>query len=642
MKRLIILLMLVFANVYAMAQATSLVVDNQTPGWLSSKINYGDQLTLVNLKVTGYVNSDDMAFISGLSTNKKLQGILDLSDAHFVGMGRSYSYVGTGDIDDGIYESYPSVQHIMGKYKHILFPKSLKYAYDILRSATADTVTIGGYAMPVLSSDAFDYTSTVKHLIIREGVDSLRRGSKSCFFQYYRCLQSLYLPSTLKHIDTSLDDDKYWGYHYAPGLFGDHKNLKEVNLPDSIEYLQDRMFINVPAFMDTVRLPKMLKEYYMTTFGNSVQSVPDSQVVYISDNVSKIHFVAPNNYWECHVTRMTPLAIDKYSNKNIHVYVPKSALKEYQESNWSGFTLHAEPNPATNISVNNDTLKLQKGHTGILSAIVTPSDADSQELSWYTANSAIAIVDANGKITAVSSGSTYIYVSLINNPNLKDSCLVTVYQPVTSLQLNNSEKEIKVGDNFTLTATVSPYDADNKNIVWKSDNSSIASVVNGKVTGEKAGTAIITALSESDRHISAQCTVIVLQPVTGISLDKTSCQLSSIGETAQLTATVLPEDASNKTINWRSSNESVCIVSNGQVVAVGSGDAVIIVTTADGGYMATCLVKVSPTSGIDNVHINNTGNYQIFTTEGKKLNKLVHGINIIKFKNGITKKVVVQ
>ena len=63
-------------------QAKSLIVDCQTPGWLSSKINYGDQLTVEQLKVTGYINEEDIAFLKELE-NKKLR-VLDLEDVNTV------------------------------------------------------------------------------------------------------------------------------------------------------------------------------------------------------------------------------------------------------------------------------------------------------------------------------------------------------------------------------------------------------------------------------------------------------------------------------------------------------------------------------------------------------------------------------
>ena len=81
--------------------------------------------------------------------------------------------------------------------------------------------------------------------------------------------------------------------------------------------------------------------------------------------------------------------------------------------------------------------------------------------------------------------------------------------------------------------------------------------------------------------------------VTGVTLDQNSASIET-GSTLQLTATVSPSNATNKTVSWSSSNTSVATVSNGLVTAVSAGNATITVTTSDGGYTATCAVTVTP------------------------------------------------
>ena len=94
--------------------------------------------------------------------------------------------------------------------------------------------------------------------------------------------------------------------------------------------------------------------------------------------------------------------------------------------------------------------------------------------------------------------------------------------------------------------------------------------------------------------------------VTGITLDKSELSLTAGGETATLTATVLPEDAADKTVTWSSSNETVATVVGGTVTPVGEGETDITVTTAEGGYTNTCKVTVSAqeTVKISNIQVN--------------------------------------
>ena len=126
--------------------------------------------------------------------------------------------------------------------------------------------------------------------------------------------------------------------------------------------------------------------------------------------------------------------------------------------------------------------------------------------------------------------------------------------------------------------------------MWSSNNKEIAEVSNnGTVTAKALGTATITATVGS---YTATCEVTVAVPVTGVSLDKATMSLTA-GSTGTLTATITPENATNKNLTWTSDNEAVVAVSDGVVSAVAAGTANITVTTADGGKTATCVVTVT-------------------------------------------------
>ena len=164
---------------------------------------------------------------------------------------------------------------------------------------------------------------------------------------------------------------------------------------------------------------------------------------------------------------------------------------------------------------------------------------------------------------------------------------------VTGVSLNKTALQLKAGENETLIATIRPTDATNKNVTWTSSDTDVASVHDGLVTAKKAGTAVITVITE-DGNFTAVCAVTVTQPVTGVELNKSSLTLQ-VGESEGLLAAVLPDDAINKQVVWTSSNSSVASVSqNGAVTALKVGTAVITVTTADGGFTATCAVTVVP------------------------------------------------
>ena len=161
---------------------------------------------------------------------------------------------------------------------------------------------------------------------------------------------------------------------------------------------------------------------------------------------------------------------------------------------------------------------------------------------------------------------------------------------VTSIKLSETSLSMLRGNTKTLSADIQPLDFTG-DVVWKSSDPKVATVdANGKVRAEGTGTATITlAVGEK----SATCKVTVSQPVTSISLDKSSASLQS-GETLQLTASVYPSDALNKAITWTSSDAAIATVDqSGKVTALKKGGATITATAKDGsGCSRSCAVIV--------------------------------------------------
>ena len=174
--------------------------------------------------------------------------------------------------------------------------------------------------------------------------------------------------------------------------------------------------------------------------------------------------------------------------------------------------------------------------------------------------------------------------------------------PVTGLKLNVSSKNLNVGDSFRPTLTISPSNATNKSVTWKSSNTSVASVsANGTVTAKAPGEATITVTSSNGK--SASFTVKVAdnsstkpedtKPVSGVTLSKGNFTMTLGDADVTVVATVEPNDASDKTITWKSSKEAVATVVNGKIHAVGTGTAVIT-ATASNGKSASLTVTVNP------------------------------------------------
>ncbi len=250
----------------------------------------------------------------------------------------------------------------------------------------------------------------------------------------------------------------------------------------------------------------------------------------------------------------------------------------------------------TSVTLDKTDLTLNVNDKVKLNETVKPDDATTKTVTWKSDKPEIAEVDNNGNVTAKAAGTATI-TATVDGKSV--SCKVTVNGqttvPVASVELNQTTLELIAGKEATLTATVKPDDATNKTVAWESNATNVATVDNnGKVTAKAAGEAIITA-KVGDKQ--ATCNVKVTAAdvaVESVTLNQSSLELVA-GKEATLTATVKPDNATNRTVAWESNATNVATVdNNGKVTAKAEGTAIIAVTTADGNHKATCTVTVIP------------------------------------------------
>jgi uncharacterized protein YjdB len=334
------------------------------------------------------------------------------------------------------------------------------------------------------------------------------------------------------------------------------------------------------------------------------------------------------------------------------------------------------------VSLDKTSCSLTVGETGQLTATVQPVNASNKNVTWSSDNEAVATVDATGKVTAVSAGTANITVTTADG-GFTATCAVTIATgSVTIVGIDPATKTVSAGDTFELDVLITPataiagaqfnlsYDPavlqvnsvteggllkQNGNTSFFltgviDNNSGLLNNVAGAITtpgGEVSGEGSLAVISFTAKatgtstlalsnviaaNKAAQAVPVQVnggsvtvqggtssEPVSGVSLDQTSYSLA-VGETGQLTATVAPANASNKNVTWTSDNEAVATVdATGKVTAVSAGTANITVTTADGGFTATCAVTVQggasskPVSGVsldktsDSLTVGETG-----------------------------------
>ncbi|WP_160673217.1 cadherin-like beta sandwich domain-containing protein [Clostridium sp. C8-1-8] len=267
----------------------------------------------------------------------------------------------------------------------------------------------------------------------------------------------------------------------------------------------------------------------------------------------------------------------------------------------------------SNITISNTNLQLKQGDTATLTATVAPDEAANKSLTWSSSNTAIATVDQDGKVTAVSAGEANITVTTVDG-NLTASCAIKVIPKssnanLSSLSLQTSNaKNIAISPVFssdTLTYSASVDYSVSSVVVNPSIADSTSKVsVNGSAllsenitipnltVGNNSITILVTAEDGTTKTYTLNVKRDVCHP-SKVELNTSSVQLKK-KESFTLIATITPVEAVNKAVKWSSSNTSVATVDqNGKVTAVGKGTATIKVTTVDGNYSASCEVKVA-------------------------------------------------
>lgn len=244
--------------------------------------------------------------------------------------------------------------------------------------------------------------------------------------------------------------------------------------------------------------------------------------------------------------------------------------------------------PLVSIDFDKTSLTLDTGMKETLNIVANPVDTTDklEPVEWKSSNPEVASVK-DGEVTALKKGTTTI-TAVINGKTA--SCEVKVTLPLNSITITPSTADLLKGQSVELSVKFDPADADgDRTIVWTSSDDTVAAVENGVVTGRKEGQATITA---TVGKVSSTCTVTVTEiKIESVTLDKENLVLNK-GDSSTLKATVNPENTTDdKTVTWSSSNKDVVVVdNNGNLTAVGRGNAVI--TAQAGDKTAECDVTV--------------------------------------------------
>lgn len=254
--------------------------------------------------------------------------------------------------------------------------------------------------------------------------------------------------------------------------------------------------------------------------------------------------------------------------------------------------------PVTGIAITPSEAELYVGFDTTLLAQFTPANASNKNVTWTSSDPEVAAVDQTGTVTPLKNGTATITVTT-EDGNKTAACEVNVTGKilVTGITVAPKTANVEVDGTTKLTTVISPADASIQNLEWISSDEAIAVVEGGVVTGITEGNVTITVTSLDNPEAMDTCEINVIPaapeaiPVAGVVLVPNE-QVVEIGKTYTLEEVIVPKDATNKNVNWKSSREDVASVSNGVVTAHKAGSAIITVTTVDGSLTASCTITV--------------------------------------------------
>lgn len=504
------------------AQRTDLVVDNQTPGWLSSKINYGDQKTVRNLKVTGYINATDLKFIGRLIQNRLLDGVVDLGETDII------SEEANGK-DHSMEKNALGIQK-RDSIKGFIFPRSLSAAEDCFGEYLfVDSVVFDTQMKYIDIRTLFDYYGNnpiplrLKKLWLGNNVDSIPDNGFSTMVSDPQ-LQSVHFPKSMKHIGRC--------------AFAKCKKLETINIEAlaNLHYIGSSAFNLTNVYIDSYQVPKEMKTFYISGFNYNAGAH-----IYISKNTTETMEYEPHYSYHgsiskgeiiYHIESETPPSYRLYNSKL--VIIPKGSMSAYKkEYYWKDLNLK-EQNPIEQIKLQFKKLNLEKEETKRLSFTCTPHDAEDTRVTWSSSNNEVVKVSNAGDVTAIKPGKAFVYAVSVVDSKVKDSCEIVVLQHIQSFTIEPATVLLtKLGDRIKLQTKILPGDATDKSIRWNSSNQSVCTVTNdGIVIATGNGSTVVLAYT-NDGNIPATCVVTVNTEITGIDNVETTpaVQKSSNGIT---------------------------------------------------------------------------------------------------------------
>lgn len=244
--------------------------------------------------------------------------------------------------------------------------------------------------------------------------------------------------------------------------------------------------------------------------------------------------------------------------------------------------------PVDSVSLSQYENTLNIGDTEKLVYYIYPDNATHKEVYFVSSDEYVATVNQSGIITANNPGTCNITIESKNG--MIDTCTINVEIPATRIMFSYTEVTAVCGESGWLEYTITPDNTTNTSVVWESSDPSISTVDSlGNITAKKPGVCTITVTTSNGLYDT--CTLYVTTPVEQITLSESEIALKE-GESSILYCYVLPEDATDQTVIYESSDYNIAYVDEyGEITGYNEGVCTITVT-ASNGMSDSCIVYV--------------------------------------------------
>jgi len=262
------------------------------------------------------------------------------------------------------------------------------------------------------------------------------------------------------------------------------------------------------------------------------------------------------------------------------------------------FSISVDVRPilVTDITLVPNEAAIVMGNTRRIHIGFEPHNAVNANFVWSTSAASIATVDAEGLVTARGIGTAIITARTLDGTVAATARITVLPILVERMSVNINAITLRQGETQQIRATVSPANATNREVTWRSSNTAVATVdQNGRVSARASGTAIIIATARDGSNATASTTITVPPRLVHAFQPSHGAVSATIGDQFPLTVRVLPADACNPAYRVTVSNSRIIRYDNGVITTLAHGEAYVTFTALDGsGITARTRIVVHP------------------------------------------------